>query len=72
MKDKEDAFIFHAGTKKVDGKLLTNGGRVLNIAAVSNTLKSAINKAYEYTKMINFEGMHYRNDIGYKGLRHLD
>jgi len=72
LKDKEDAFIFHAGTKKVDGKLLTNGGRVLNIAAVSNTLKSAINKAYEYTKMINFEGMHYRNDIGYKGLRHLD
>jgi len=72
LKDKRDVFVFHAGTKKEDNRLLTNGGRVLNIAAIGNTLQKAIERAYEHVKMINFEGMHYRKDIGFKGLKHLE
>ncbi len=72
LKNIEDLFIFHAGTVKKDEKLFTNGGRVLNIAAVDKTLKSAVNKAYSYINSISFEGMHYRKDIGYRGLKHLE
>ena len=71
LRNVPDVFVFHAGTKKLDDKFVTNGGRVLNIAAVDDTLENAIDKAYKYVNMVNFEGMHYRRDIGYKGLRHL-
>ena len=61
---KTDIFAFHAGTKKVNGDVLTNGGRVLGITATAPTLKEARDKAYEATKLIDFENKYMRNDIG--------
>lgn len=61
---KTDIFAFHAGTKKVNGDVLTNGGRVLGITAKAPTLKEARDKAYEATKLIDFENEYMRNDIG--------
>ena len=61
---KTDIFAFHAGTKKVNGDVLTNGGRVLGITAKAPTLKEARDKAYEATKLIGFENKYMRNDIG--------
>ena len=61
---RTDIFAFHAGTKKVNGDVLTNGGRVLGITAKAPTLKEARNKAYEATKLIDFENKYMRNDIG--------
>ncbi len=60
--------IFHAGTKWSDGMLVTNGGRVLAPAAAAYTLPKAIKKTYEIVQQINWEGCHYRTDIGQKGL----
>lgn len=61
---KTDIFAFHAGTKKVNGDVVTNGGRVLGITATAPTLKEARDKAYEATKLIEFENKYMRNDIG--------
>ena len=63
-----DIIIFHAGTKMENGKLVTNGGRVLGVTATGDDLQSALDKAYQAVKLINFEGMHYRSDIGAKSL----
>jgi phosphoribosylamine--glycine ligase len=56
--------VFHAGTAVKDGKLVTAGGRVLNVTATGTTLDEALDKAYAGVKLIDFEGMHYRTDIG--------
>ena len=61
---RTDIFAFHAGTKKINGDVLTNGGRVIGITAKAPTLKEARNKAYEATKLIDFENKYMRNDIG--------
>lgn len=61
---KTDIFAFHAGTKKVNGDVVTNGGRVLGITAKAPTLKEARDKAYEATKLVEFENKYMRNDIG--------
>ena len=63
-----DIVVFHAGTKTENGKLITNGGRVLGVSAVSNTLEEALIKAYKAIEKISFEGMQYRKDIGKKAL----
>lgn len=60
----DDVVLFHAGTKIENGKLVTSGGRVINVTAYSNSLNDAIDKAYQAAKKINFEGKHYRTDIG--------
>lgn len=60
----DGATVYHAGTKYVDGKFYTNGGRVLGITASGETLDSALEKAYAAVKKISFEGAHYRTDIG--------
>ncbi len=60
----DDIVVFHSGTKMFDGNLVTNGGRVIGITAKSTTVKDAREKVYENIKKINFEGMHYRTDIG--------
>ena len=60
-----DAVVFHAGTKKQDGKFYTNGGRVLGVTAVAPTLREAVDKAYAQAAPISFEKMHFRRDIGY-------
>ncbi|MCC0674196.1 MULTISPECIES: phosphoribosylamine--glycine ligase [unclassified Clostridioides] len=60
----DDIVVFHSGTKILDGNLVTNGGRVIGITTKSDTVKDAAEKVYENIKKINFEGMHYRTDIG--------
>ena len=61
----QDAVVFHAGTRQDSGRFYTNGGRVLGVTAVAPDLKSAVDKAYQATKPISFEKMHFRTDIGY-------
>lgn len=61
---KEDYFVFHAGTKKTEEGIVTNGGRVLGVTAKGATLKEARAKAYEATKWIEFSNKYMRNDIG--------
>lgn len=63
------ATVFHAGTKRVDGRLVTGGGRVLGVTAGGNTLRAALEQAYRAVSQIHFDGMHYRKDIGQRGLR---
>lgn len=60
----DDIIVFHAGTKIVDNKLVTNGGRVLNICAKGNNLQEARAKVYKAAEIIDFEGKYYRKDIG--------
>ena len=62
--ETDDNKVFICGAKVESGKLLTNGGRVLNVVALGNTLEEAQKKAYELLKTINFEGMYFRKDIG--------
>lgn len=61
---KNDMFCFHAGTALKDGKFVTNGGRVLGVTATAPTLKEARAKAYEATKLVEFDNKYMRNDIG--------
>jgi phosphoribosylamine--glycine ligase len=64
-----NVIVFHAGTKYDEEKnLVTNGGRVLGVSAVGNTLKEALDTAYKAVSKISFEGMQYRKDIGKKAL----
>lgn len=64
--------LFHAGTKAEKDKILTNGGRVLNVVGSGDTLKEAIDHAYRNVSKITFEDCYYRKDIGYKGLKRLE
>ncbi len=61
---KDDYFCFHAGTKLADGKIVTNGGRVLGITAKGDDLKQARKKAYEATEWVSFANKYMRHDIG--------
>lgn len=63
--------VFHAGTAVREGQLVTAGGRVLGVTATAEDLATAIERAYAAISKIHFEGMHYRRDIGAKGLRRL-
>ncbi len=58
--------VYHAGTKKQDGKFLTAGGRVLGVTGLGDNLPQALEKAYDAVKEITFEKVHYRTDIGKK------
>jgi phosphoribosylamine--glycine ligase len=62
--------VFHAGTKAVDKKIVTNGGRVMSVNATGQTLEETIKKVYQYIgkKSIHFKGMQFRHDIGKNGL----
>ena len=62
----KDVILCHAGTKRKDGKLVTDGGRVLGVCARGGTIEEAREKAYRNVEKIRFEGMHYRRDIGVK------
>ena len=62
-KDK-DIYIFHAGTKKIDDKYFTDGGRVLNICSKNKDLKTAVNNIYNAAGAIQFKNKYYRQDIG--------
>ena len=67
-----DGFIYHAGTKIKDGKLVTSGGRVAGVVATALTLEEAIKKAYDNTKHFEFEGKYMRKDIGQRALSILN
>ena len=67
----DDAYIFHAGTKELNKKIITNGGRVLGVTALGDTLESAIKHAYGITEKISWDSKHLRTDIGKKGLAYL-
>ncbi|MBQ4047361.1 MAG: phosphoribosylamine--glycine ligase [Clostridia bacterium] len=60
----KDAIVCHAGTKCVDGTLVTSGGRVLSVTAKGYNLDAALEKAYDSLKKISFDGMFFRSDIG--------
>jgi phosphoribosylamine--glycine ligase len=64
-----DVKVFHAGTAKAGGKLVTNGGRVLGVTAVGDTIKAAQERAYEAVARISFEGAQFRHDIGDKAIK---
>jgi phosphoribosylamine--glycine ligase len=59
-----DALVFHAGTALQDGRLVTNGGRVLNVVGTGATVADARTAAYEAVACVDFAGMQYRSDIG--------
>ncbi len=59
-----DVKVLHAGTKRAGDSIVTSGGRVLGVTAAGNTLNTALQKAYEAARKIQFDGMHYRKDIG--------
>ncbi len=64
FKDQDSYFVFHAGTKLSEGKIVTNGGRVLGVTATGATLKEARANAYEATKWVTFDNKYCRSDIG--------
>jgi phosphoribosylamine--glycine ligase len=63
--------IFHAATRVKDHQLLTTGGRVMGVTAIAEDLPSAIQRAYAGVNKLQFEGMHYRKDIGAKALQRV-
>lgn len=67
----ENVVVFHAGTKRENGKIVTAGGRVLGVTAWEKDLAFAIERAYLAVEKIRWEGVHYRKDIGKKGLRRV-
>jgi phosphoribosylamine--glycine ligase len=68
-KGADDCRVFHAGTKLDGKKVVTNGGRVLCVTALGDSLKNARARAYEAADAIRFDGMQYRKDIGHRALR---
>jgi phosphoribosylamine--glycine ligase len=60
--------VFHAGTRLVDGKPVSAGGRVLCVTALGETVRQAQKNAYACVESIHFEGMQYRKDIGHRAL----
>lgn len=66
--EQEGQKVFHAGTKTVDGRVVTNGGRVLCATALGNTVSEAQAAAYDLVKQINWQGVYYRDDIGYRAV----
>ena len=60
-----DSLVFHAGAKYEDGKVKTNGGRVIAITSIENSVQEALEKSYQSIKKISFEKMNYRKDIGF-------
>ena len=67
--DSSDCIVFHAGTVRVENKIVSNGGRVLGVTALDSTLKGAISKVYDAIEGINFEGMQYRHDVGMRAVK---
>jgi phosphoribosylamine--glycine ligase len=65
-----DLQVFHAGTELVDGQLLTRGGRVLCVTALGDSARLAQQRALEAVRRIQFDGAHWRNDIGHRAIKH--
>ncbi|MCF7916983.1 MAG: phosphoribosylamine--glycine ligase, partial [Candidatus Omnitrophica bacterium] len=71
-KKQKDILIYHAGTRNKGDKFVTNGGRVLSVVALGDTLQEAKDKVYQAVNKISFEGMQYRTDIGDKALSYIE
>ncbi len=71
LEGQEGVCAFHAGTKLVNGKLVTNGGRVLNVVAYGDGIGEAQKRVYEAINKISFGGAHYRKDIASKAMKGL-
>ncbi|CAG2143383.1 phosphoribosylamine--glycine ligase [Cupriavidus numazuensis] len=67
--ETDDSVTFHAGTTLKDGTLLTTGGRVLCVVGLADTVKAAQRAAYAAVEQIQFDGMQYRTDIGYRAIK---
>lgn len=67
--NSETLHVFHAGTKAVDGKTTVNGGRVLCVVGLGETIQEAAQTAYKGVETVQFEGMQYRHDIGYRAMK---
>jgi phosphoribosylamine--glycine ligase len=68
-KDADDAVVFHAGTVRRDGAILSAGGRVLCVTALGDSVKAAQQRAYKVAQDIHFDGAQYRRDIGHRAVR---
>ena len=68
----DDAILFHSGTRRKDGALLTDGGRVLNVVGSGDTLQQAIDHSYDNIRKISFQESYFRRDIGKKGLKKVE
>ena len=66
MKDEDDMYLFHAGTIQTDGRILTNGGRVICATALADNLEDALQKSRELVDVVQFEEKYYRRDIGFE------
>ncbi|KQS52745.1 MAG: phosphoribosylamine--glycine ligase [Flavobacterium sp.] len=60
-----DSIVFHAGTKMIDGQIVTNGGRVLAVTSYGDNFKEAIQKSYQNIEKLDFDKMYFRKDIGF-------
>jgi len=72
VKRMKDIVVFHAGTDTKDKKIVTNGGRVLGVTALGNSVKKAISRAYMAASRITWGGVYYRKDIGQKALKRIE
>jgi len=68
LKNQDGISVFHAGTKLSNGKIVTNGGRVLGVVACGEDIEDAQKKVYEAVNKISFDGVHYRRDIASKAI----
>jgi phosphoribosylamine--glycine ligase len=67
--DTEEGVVFHAGTAMNDGQVSVTGGRVLCVTALGDTTKQAQQRAYDLLQTIEFDGMQFRRDIGFRALK---
>ncbi len=65
LSEKEDVIVFHAGTKTLNDKIVSNGGRVISVTAYGENMETALKSSYSTIEKINFEGKTYRSDIGF-------
>jgi phosphoribosylamine--glycine ligase len=67
--DADEAMVFHAGTTLKDDKVFTNGGRVLCVTTLGDTVKQAQTRSYALADQLHFKGMQMRRDIGFRAIR---
>jgi phosphoribosylamine--glycine ligase len=68
VRDWRDGMVFHAGTQRRDGQVVTNGGRVLGVTALGRDVTAAVAEAYRAVDRIHWDGMHCRRDIGRRAM----
>jgi phosphoribosylamine--glycine ligase len=68
LRDWPNGVVFHAGTTERDGRVVTSGGRVLGVTALGEDIAAAVREAYQAVEQIRWDGMHYRRDIGRRGM----